>query len=176
MIYYIRHFLVIAGLFGLFGCDRIYAMLDEKGAQEKQLVGESVPLEANPTIEEIQVLLSVYGYGPGKIDGVLGLRTRDAVAKFQQDMGLEVTRKVDDLTWQQLKVFQGSDFIKDKQLNVEYLQRALQKAGYNPGAIDGRMGAQITQAIKAFQKKNGLKVDGKVGYQTIKALSPPVVQ
>jgi competence protein ComGC len=46
------------------------------------------------------------------------------------------------------------------------IQMALQNAGYNPGSIDGRMGRQTRDAIRAFQEANGLLVDGKVGRQT----------
>ncbi len=50
--------------------------------------------------------------------------------------------------------------------NVKQVQVALQNAGYNPGSIDGRKGKQTKEAIKAFQKANNLKSDGKVGKKT----------
>jgi len=50
--------------------------------------------------------------------------------------------------------------------SVKQIQLALRNAGYNPGPIDGRMGKQTRQAIKAFQKANGLTPDGKVGRKT----------
>ena len=50
--------------------------------------------------------------------------------------------------------------------NVRQIQNALQNAGYNPGAIDGKMGKQTRDAIKAFQKANNLAEDGKVGGKT----------
>jgi len=49
---------------------------------------------------------------------------------------------------------------------VKQIQEALEKAGYNPGSIDGRMGKQTREAIKAFQKANNLPSDGKTGQQT----------
>jgi len=49
---------------------------------------------------------------------------------------------------------------------VREIQIALRNAGYNPGAIDGRMGRQTRDAIRAFQRTNNLPVDGKVGKQT----------
>jgi peptidoglycan hydrolase-like protein with peptidoglycan-binding domain len=50
--------------------------------------------------------------------------------------------------------------------NVKQTQIALQNAGYNPGTIDGKMGKQTVEAIKAFQKANNLNADGKVGKMT----------
>ena len=50
--------------------------------------------------------------------------------------------------------------------NVKQIQVALQNASYNPGSIDGHMGKQTRDAIKAFQKANNLREDGKVGRKT----------
>lgn len=50
--------------------------------------------------------------------------------------------------------------------SVKQVQIALQNAGYNPGSIDGQKGKQTRNAIKAFQKANNLKADGKVGKRT----------
>lgn len=50
--------------------------------------------------------------------------------------------------------------------NTKQIQAALQNAGYNPGSVDGKMGKQTVEAIKAFQSANNLKADGKVGKQT----------
>lgn len=49
---------------------------------------------------------------------------------------------------------------------VRQIQTALKNAGYNPGPIDGRMGKQTRDAIKAFQKANNLAVDARVGKYT----------
>jgi len=46
------------------------------------------------------------------------------------------------------------------------IQIALQKAGFYKGKIDGKIGPQTKEAIKAFQKAKGLKTDGTVGAQT----------
>ncbi|MBM3248040.1 MAG: peptidoglycan-binding protein [Candidatus Omnitrophica bacterium] len=46
------------------------------------------------------------------------------------------------------------------------IQIALQKAGFYKGKIDGKIGPQTKEAIKAFQKARGLKTDGAVGAQT----------
>ncbi|MFA5156392.1 MAG: peptidoglycan-binding domain-containing protein [Candidatus Omnitrophota bacterium] len=56
-------------------------------------------------------------------------------------------------------------------LSAKQIQIALKNAGYNPGAIDGKIGRQTREAIKAFQKDNGLKADGIVGKQTRQLLA-----
>lgn len=46
------------------------------------------------------------------------------------------------------------------------IQVALQKAGFDPGIIDGRIGKKTREAISAFQVANGLVADGRVGKDT----------
>lgn len=46
------------------------------------------------------------------------------------------------------------------------VQRALKKAGYYDGAIDGKLGSGSQSAIKAFQKDHDLVSDGIVGRKT----------
>jgi len=46
------------------------------------------------------------------------------------------------------------------------IQRALKNAGFDAGAIDGKIGPRTKKAIEDFQKSKGLKVDGKVGPKT----------
>lgn len=50
--------------------------------------------------------------------------------------------------------------------NLKQIQTALRNAGYETGVIDGKMGKQTRDAIKAFQRANNLVVDGKVGKRT----------
>ena len=50
------------------------------------------------------------------------------------------------------------------------LQRALLRAGFDPGPVDGRLGKKTRSAVKAFQKKHHLTADGVVGDKTWAAL------
>lgn len=52
------------------------------------------------------------------------------------------------------------------------VQQALQNAGVSPGKIDGKVGERTIAAIRAFQKQQGLKVDGIVGPATWARLQP----
>ena len=54
----------------------------------------------------------------------------------------------------------------DKNNNVKLLQKALNALGYNCGAVDGDFGDKTYAALLAFQRANGLEVDGIVGNQT----------
>lgn len=54
----------------------------------------------------------------------------------------------------------------DRGTGVKWLQSFLNKAGYNPGSIDGIWGTKTQNAVIAFQKANGLTVDGLAGKDT----------
>jgi len=51
------------------------------------------------------------------------------------------------------------------------IQRALRNAGFYRGPIDGKIGPKSREAIKAFQRANGLTPDGIVGRRTWPKLS-----
>jgi hypothetical protein len=53
------------------------------------------------------------------------------------------------------------------------VQQRLQELGYLLGRADGVKGQQTTAAVMAFQRVNGLAVDGVVGPQTLGALEAP---
>ena len=54
---------------------------------------------------------------------------------------------------------------------VADLQKRLIKLGYLDGKADGIYGPLTEQAVRKFQKANGLKVDGIAGPQTLNALN-----
>ena len=53
---------------------------------------------------------------------------------------------------------------------VRQIQTKLKSWGYYSGAVDGVYGSATETAVRAFQKKNGLTVDGKAGPQTLQAM------
>ncbi|MDD2235432.1 MAG: spore cortex-lytic enzyme [Desulfitobacteriaceae bacterium] len=56
---------------------------------------------------------------------------------------------------------------------VTNIQKKLKQWGYYEGNIDGVYGYQTYKAVRYFQYKNGLKVDGVVGSETLSALGLP---
>ena len=50
------------------------------------------------------------------------------------------------------------------------IQTKLKNWGYYTGAVDGIYGSATTQAVRYFQRTNGLTADGVVGPATLKAL------
>ena len=53
---------------------------------------------------------------------------------------------------------------------VRQIQTKLKRWGYYKGNVDGIYGSGTLEAVKYFQRKNGLKVDGIAGKETLKAM------
>lgn len=53
---------------------------------------------------------------------------------------------------------------------VKQIQTKLKNWGYYSGKVDGIYGSGTLSAVKKFQKKNGLKVDGIAGTKTLQAM------
>lgn len=53
---------------------------------------------------------------------------------------------------------------------VKEVQRRLKNWGYYSGSVDGIFGSKTAEAVKYFQRKNGLTADGIVGKATYAAL------
>lgn len=53
---------------------------------------------------------------------------------------------------------------------VRTIQTKLKRWGYYKGNIDGIYGSQTLEAVKYFQRKNGLTVDGIAGTKTLQAM------
>ena len=53
---------------------------------------------------------------------------------------------------------------------VKQIQTKLKNWGYYNGSIDGVYGSGTLSAVKSFQKKNGLTVDGVAGTKTLQAM------
>lgn len=53
---------------------------------------------------------------------------------------------------------------------VKEIQSKLRDWGYYRGPVDGIYGSRTEEAVKYFQRKNGLNADGQVGNQTLAAL------
>lgn len=67
--------------------------------------------------------------------------------------------------------------VGDKGSNVRNLQNRLKELGYLTGNVDGNYGQQTKAAVEAFQRANGLRVDGIAGRNTQQVMfeSPNVV-
>jgi peptidoglycan hydrolase-like protein with peptidoglycan-binding domain len=135
--------------------------------RHKKTVGST--FTSNSLTKQTQVLLAKLGYSPGAADGSMGPRTRQAIKAFQQDQGLRADGKLTGELFTVLTVVNQQATLTeaaepsaaDPQL-VKKVQLYLAEWGYNPGLPDGIPGERTRQAIRAFQRDRGLKVDGRI--------------
>jgi len=114
----------------------------------------------------VQHFLTAYGYGT-TIDGIFGSATETRVKQFQSARGITATGVVDARTWPVLvfTVRRGNSGNA-----VAALQRQLNKYGYKL-IVGGYFGEATELAVRDFQRKNGLVVDGIVGQNTWRTLT-----
>ena len=139
----------------------------------------------NANVVPLQSRLNQLGYNAGTVDGYFGSKTYRAVANFQKKNGLSATGVADVYTQQVLYsssalpassyttpvVTPTTGFVLlswgSKGDAVKRLQQALLNAGYTQvRSVDGIYGQWTYDAVRAFQKANGLTVDGIAGKST----------
>ena len=94
---------------------------------------------------------------------VAGLET-DLQAKEQEIMHLE--DELEKVREKRAVYRKEGKIVESKKLSTRQIQAALKNAGFYRGSVDGKMGPATTEAIKSFQRANGLKADGVVGKKT----------
>ena len=140
-------------------------------------------------VTALQQRLIALGYLNDDADGYYGTNTAEAVYAFQKANGLVrdaiAGAKTLALVYSSTaKEAAGSSAGTDATLStsetlqsgdaseaVKLMQQRLISLGYLSGEADGKFGLQTYKAIKAFQKANGLYVDGIAGSKTLTALT-----
>jgi hypothetical protein len=68
---------------------------------------------------------------------------------------------------------QDTDFQPLNRSQVQEMQRILAEQGFDPGDVDGYIGTETQEAIREFQRSEGLAATGNPDEQTLRALAPP---
>jgi hypothetical protein len=128
----------------------------------------------NPQIPGLQVALRAEGLYAGAIDGIAGPQTAKAVRVFQRRAGLVVDGIAGPQTRKALGRLGRPLFGNRKLLHrghvgwdVSVLEFFLAKRGFAPGKINGRFTGATARALRRYQRKKGLLVDGIAGPQTL---------
>ena len=131
----------------------------------------------NSAVRKLQQRLKDLNYYSGSVDGKFGDATEAAVMAFQQQNHLTVdgkagpaTQRVLYSTGAQSPSMYTSIQRGESGDRVRNLQYTLYELGYYDGSIDGDFGQTTEDAVRAFQIRNSLKVDGIAGKETLAAL------
>jgi len=109
----------------------------------------------------------------------VGKKKLDSASLSSQDLQTEIqTRdtRIEELEAELLALRSGSGgtkatapksgVIRVAGVSVTDVQKALKRAGLNPGPIDGKLGSKTKEAIKEFQRRKKMNDDGIVGAKT----------
>ena len=131
----------------------------------------------NPQIPGLQVALRENGFYRGSIDGIAGPQTAQAVRAFQRKTRITVDGIAGPQTRRALGRLGRPLWGKRKVLargmmgwDVSVLEFFLARRKLQPGAIDGRFTDRTAAAVRRFQRRKDLAVDGVVGPRTMTAL------
>jgi peptidoglycan hydrolase-like protein with peptidoglycan-binding domain len=125
----------------------------------------------------LQTALQTTGHYDGKIDGIYGPATVDAVKKLQTASGLPVTGYVDRATAAALNsamASKGGAAATHALAQTAAVQSTLKLAGYWTGPVDGRWTPELTDALKKFQTDLGVAASGAVDVATLSALEATI--
>lgn len=141
------------------------------------IITDNVVTEMVNELQPIRVQLKRKGFYKDSIIKRPGdLVLYEAVRSFQRSVGLAADGSVGPAT--RVRLFSTSDNHEIVSTNklplvlgatgdlVQYLQYGLHILDCQPGVIDGSFGNSVLAAVKRFQKKYGLSVDGSVGIET----------
>ncbi len=127
----------------------------------------------------LQNALHTTGYYNGKIDGIYGPATVEAVKQLQTAKGLPATGYVDRATGAALNsamASKGGAVATSALAHTAAVQSTLKLAGYWTGPIDGQWTAELTDALKKFQTDLGVPATGSVDIATLSALEAKIAQ
>jgi peptidoglycan hydrolase-like protein with peptidoglycan-binding domain len=158
-------------------------------AREDVASNSSARNQSGELLREVQTALSVRGYYSGKLDGVYGSRTQQAITDFQGDHSLtqngqsslrlltEVllsasSRPQEVPVPKLVQIAETPIKVKTVKVSaakpvehvdglVAQIQSGLRTYGYDDLVVDGHMGQQTATAIQRFQLDYGMKITGE---------------
>ena len=139
--------------------------------------------QGDPTVREVQRILTELDLYSGKVDGLTGPQTDEAILAYRKMVGLGATSQIDDQLLNQLgaarrataiaaappvpQTSPGTDMIETssaaprKDAMVMRIQAGLRAFGNDGVEIDGVVGLKTSAAIREFQSLFGLPVTGQ---------------
>ncbi|MEH2177139.1 peptidoglycan-binding domain-containing protein [Nostoc sp.] len=141
------------------------------GGAARSPVGQYPTLSQGKTgaaVTRLQQRLRQLGYFNTNPTGNFGRITKDAVIAFQRNYRITANGIVNRQTWNALM---GSSVTPERSSlstqQVKELQVRLRQLGYLNADATGNVGPMTREAVIAFQRKNGLPVDGIANAQVL---------
>ena len=130
--------------------------------------------EHSDIVKKYQSRLIALGYLSGEADGNFGLSTQNAIRAFQSRNDQVVDGYLGPDTRTVLESDSAKPFgmrLGEQSSDVQNMQKLLVKYGYlSSDKASGYFGELTKDAVLAFQRTNGLTVDGTAGAKTLQVL------
>ena len=178
---FIHAFLPVAWAVDGIAGDKTLTLLYSSDAVDSDEYATLRPGDTGAAVRTMQATLYELGYYDGSRDGVYGATTQDAVRAFQ--IRNKVT-PVDGIAGNKTltKLYSGTAVAAaaktteyktlrkgDRGDEVVQMQDSLQQLGYL-AAVTGYYDDATVAAVRSFQSRNGLSVDGSAGQETLAVL------
>lgn len=131
-------------------------------------------------VKDMQFKLTKLGYDTKGTDGMMGKNTRNAMLKYRQSQQLSQPEypHLDALLLNSInQAYAGKERKykaaiaqkkqQAKETQMRFVQAGLRTLGYRIGRVDGMQGSKTANAIKKFQKRYKLSVNGEANKQTL---------
>ena len=130
--------------------------------------------------KKLNALLALKGKARLSTDGQFGKGTVNAVKAFQASVNLPATGVIDRTTWNTMGFADRIDLavlkVGSVHPSVATIQRSLAKVLKKRISPTGRFTSSLSNDVKTFQKRAGLKQSGRVGPQTWNLLMAAVAR
>ncbi|MXP43784.1 L,D-transpeptidase family protein [Altererythrobacter sediminis] len=126
---------------------------------------DDMPDSTQRPVMQAQVVLDRQGFGPGVIDGKMGMSTKNALSGFQEASGLEVTGELDEVTKQKLAQWDNISAtrvvtIPDSWSSVSFTpvpdnpakQAEMDRLGYN--SLDEKLAERFHTTVEVLKSLN----------------------
>lgn len=138
---------------------------DEMASRDGQEDRSALPDSEDRPIMQAQVVLDRQGFGPGVVDGKMGLSTRNAIEGWQEARGLEMTGELDEATKASLEEWKNVPATRVVTIprawgQADYTtipddpetQAEMERLGYN--SIDERLAERFHTTLEVLKQLN----------------------
>ena len=139
---------------------------NKNGNKEKPQPHKQAKDLTRDEIRTAQKLLTLMGFDAGAADGFFGRKTRAALILWQDKMALKADGILSASLFDRLSAAALALSFDE----IKLLQRRLAGLGFDPGSADGLIGRKTRHALRRWQEKSGLPVDGHPDRDILAAL------
>ncbi len=149
-----------------------HAAASDRAAQDAESAAHAAPPLSESDkdlVAAIKLELKSRGYGVGDSPADLDLQARAAIIAFEADQNLRLTGEASEPLLHRLllggsghEAPGGGPPAPRAAEVIRSVQASLRRSGHAQVAVDGRMSPETAEAIRTFERSQGMKITGRV--------------